>query len=251
MFPYIYIVLPSYAVLAFLGAFVTLVFLYFRREAYHVPFNKFLILFFSCIVGGFIGSKVLYTLAQFAAQGSSVRFSELPVLFMWSGYAFYGGLFGVLIALHIMVKHLGKLKLRDMHQMIAPALPLFHGFGRIGCMMAGCCYGVTLAHPIIIFNVVQVNLFPTQLVESIYEFLLFGVLYWIGKHYPRFDLLKGYLLSYAVFRFCIEFVRADTDRGMWFGISTSQWISLMIIVYFFIKRVRSHRENSCIKKSLS
>lgn len=234
MMPYVYIILPSYAVLAFLGIFITLIFLYFHKDQYHVPFNDFLFLFCSCIIGGFIGSKLLYVFSQLPILGTDFSFVELPRLFLHSGYVFYGGLFGVLTTLYIVVVYRGHNTVDEMYQMIAPSLPLFHGFGRIGCMMAGCCYGITLENPVVLFNMVQINLFPTQLIESVYEFSLFVLIYWIGKHYPKVDLLRLYLVSYAVFRFCIEFVRADNDRGMWLMLSTSQWISIVILVYFCV-----------------
>ena len=60
MYPYIYIVLPSYVVLAFVGMFIALIFMFFRLEKYQIAFSDFLKIFFFCIVGGYIGSKILF-----------------------------------------------------------------------------------------------------------------------------------------------------------------------------------------------
>lgn len=114
--------------------------------------------------------------------------------------------------------------------MIAPAIPLFHAFGRIGCFLAGCCYGFELSDPIVIASDFVITHFPVQLVESLFNILLFIVLNIVQRYRPNTRILYVYMLSYAVFRFIIEFFRGDVTRGLFFGISTSQLISAIIIV---------------------
>jgi len=69
----------------------------------------------------------------------------------------------------------------------------------------------------------------TQLYEAVGCLLLSVALSQWAPRRQRFDgqptLL--FLLGYAVLRFALEFVRAD-DRGLYAGLSTSQWISLAI-----------------------
>ena len=60
MYPYIYITLPSYAVLAVIGALAVAFFLYFRIEKYKLPFLDFIRMFALCIVFGFLGSRLVY-----------------------------------------------------------------------------------------------------------------------------------------------------------------------------------------------
>ena len=128
-----------------------------------------------------------------------------------------------------------KLDLSAWSDMIAPVVPLFHVFGRIGCFLGGCCYGaespvgfVYRYSPIPDAN--GVVRFPIQLVEAFWNLLLFLVLsHLLRKNRFSGRLFCGYLLAYAPARFLLEFWRGDTLRGSWLGLSTSQWVSLLVI----------------------
>ena len=233
MFPYIYITLPSYTVMAFLGGFASLLFLYFRIPRYGIVFNDFLRLFLVAVVGCLVGAKVLFFLTMLPYAPHGISPLELLILLIASGYVFYGGLFGALAAIKLTFRRVisGNYSWEILRNFIAPALPLFHGFGRIGCFMAGCCYGIPLESPWSIGHITLERM-PTQLIESAYEFILFVVLVYIGYRWKQVNLLKVYLISYAIFRFFIEFVRADPDRGGWSLFSTSQWISIFILLYY-------------------
>lgn len=164
------------------------------------------------------------------------------------GLAYYGGLLGGTAAALWVLKRdrLPLLKVADI-TMTGVAMGLF--FGRIGCFLAGCCYGVLadhppgtsfpawspasegqfreglLAHP----GMPSLPVHPTQLYEALGCLVLSVALSQWAPRRQRFDgqptLL--FLLGYAVLRFLLEYVRAD-DRGLYFGLSTSQWISLLI-----------------------
>ena len=137
--------------------------------------------------------------------------------------------------------------------MVVPAFPLFHGFGRIGCFMAGCCYGVKLATPAELFGIFTLDRLPVQLIEAGFEFLLFAVLLFCEKKQAKTDTLQIYLITYAIFRFCIEFFRGDAIRGIFLGFSTAQWVSLAIItcyVYRHFKMCRTGRKTEAIQSEL-
>ena len=130
--------------------------------------------------------------------------------------------------------------------LLAPAIPLFHFFGRIGCFLGGCCYGVpcsfgfTYTHNLI-EQANGVSRFPIQLVEAAFNLALF-VLLWTLQKKGKFQgkRLVLYLLCYSVGRFVFEFGRGDTYRGIWFGLSTSQYISvglfLVAVVFLLYQR---------------
>ena len=158
-------------------------------------------------------------------------------LLLMSGYVFYGGLFGSLIALKMILRRMPSYRWSSLRIFIAPAIPLFHGFGRIGCFMAGCCYGLPLANPIQI-GPISLDYLPTQIIEAGFEFLLFGILVYVGYRWKQLNLLKLYLTVYAIFRFIIEFYRGDLDRGFWIMFSTSQWISIFILGYYVFEAVK-------------
>ena len=72
---------------------------------------------------------------------------------------------------------------------------------------------------------------------------MFVVLTSLVKKSPKVDALRVYLLSYATFRFVIEFFRGDALRGVWFGISLAQWISIGIFVYYIVRGICKKKGN--------
>ena len=124
----------------------------------------------------------------------------------------------------------------------APGIALGHVVGRVGCLMAGCCWGrqTTLPWGDHLHRPVRrtrnvgtplgVPLHPTQLYEAGAELLILGLLLATerkGRPFPG-RTFWGYMLLYAVSRFAIEFFRGD-PRGAVLGVSTSQFISLVLV----------------------
>mgnify|MGYP000367129991 CR=1 FL=1 len=136
MCPYIQITLPSYGVLAFIGAFAALLFLYFRLDRFDIAFTQFLKLVALCAVGCVLGSKLMYALTQIPWLIENFSAKNLLMLIPNSGYVFYGGLLGMILAIYLYAKKGPDLR-GWIYRMVVPAFPLFHGFGRIGCFMAG------------------------------------------------------------------------------------------------------------------
>jgi phosphatidylglycerol:prolipoprotein diacylglycerol transferase len=138
---------------------------------------------------------------------------------------------------------------------IAPGIALGHVVGRMGCLLAGCCYGtpttlpwgITFSDPFAAANVgtpLHVALHPTQLYDAAAEFVILMLLLGTERRGRKFSgrTFWFYILLYAVSRFAIEFVRGD-PRGSTFGWSTSQAISmglapLAIIMLMILARRR-------------
>ena len=99
MYPYIHIILPSYTVMALLGGFVALCYIFFRLEKFSVEFSTFLKLFFFCVLGGIVGSKLLFALTQLNWLFHNFSVENMVLLIPQSGFVFYGGLFGVIFTL--------------------------------------------------------------------------------------------------------------------------------------------------------
>ncbi len=130
-----------------------------------------------------------------------------------------------------------------------PALPyldvvllgvgLFLAFGRVGCLMAGCCHGrpwrwgVTYGHEHVDEgfpeHLAGVRLFPIQVIESAFALavVVAGIVA-ILEGYPPGTAFTLYVLVYAAGRFCFEFVRGDAGRPCLWGFSEAQWTSLII-----------------------
>lgn len=237
MYPYIQFTLPSYSVLAAAGAVMVLIFLFFRTDKFGVNFKDFLAMFVVCAVFGAIGSRAVFIISRIPWLITNLSVENVLKTVLGGGFVYYGGLFGVLLGILVYCKLL-NLESGPVYNMVAPAIPLFHIFGRIGCFLAGCCYGFLLPTPITIGGMV-IDRFPTQIIEAAFNLMLFLAIYLLQKKFIRVKWMRVYLISYAVFRFLIEFTRGDDLRGFFFALSTSQIISLFIlagcVISFFLK----------------
>ncbi len=243
MLPFIEIfgkTIPMYAVMAFLGAGAMCgvsVLLAKRRGTVSAEDIFYMLLYAG--IGCLIGSKALYLIISvdvYWLEGKSFGENILywATLLMSGGLVFYGGLVGAFLgALRYCTRY--KIPFYESVEIVIPTVPLFHAFGRAGCFLAGCCYGkeydgalaVTFEKSIGAPN--GVPLFPVQLAEAAGNLLLFAVLTVLFlKNYPRVSLSGLYLVCYAAMRFVLEFFRGDVIRGGLLGISTSQWISVLI-----------------------
>lgn len=156
------------------------------------------------------------------------------------GLVYYGGLSGVLVTTLIFVNK--KLMSYKIYNILAFVIPLFHSISRLGCYFAGCCYGV---HSKTLYELPHFSngefsgdyCVPVQIYESIFELLLAIIIFIIYiRNKDKYNLLKGYLLSYSIFRFLVEFLRGDIERGVYFGISFSQYISIFIILFIIFQK---------------
>ena len=248
MYPYIQIVLPSYEVMAFLGGIIALLFVYFRLDTYQIIFTEFLKLFFICAASCFVGSKLLFIGTKLPVMMHDFSIQNVIQIIIESGFVFYGGLFGVIAALVFYTRN-DKYMRKKLFALITPAIPLFHSFGRIGCLLAGCCYGKTLEQPIGIAGFVEFYKIPVPLLEAAFEFVLFLILLLMEKRAFQGDLLQVYLITYAVFRFANEFFRGDEARGRLFMFSTSQWISMGVVIFYFIRMIKQGKRREVTKET--
>lgn len=190
------------------------------------------------IVSALAGAKLLLFVVDFRAFSTDPR--EIFSL-MRSGGVFYGGLIaGVAAAMWYIGRH--RMPLWTTTDIFAPAIALGHVVGRLGCVMAGCCFGqpttvawaITFHDPAAAANVgtpLGIPLHPTQLYEAGAEALILLTLLLFERRGQRFPgrTFWTYLLLYGMSRFIIEFYRGDS-RGMVFDrLSTSQLISMVLI----------------------
>jgi len=188
------------------------------------------------VIAALVGAKLLLLVVNFSYFRNNP--DEILVLAR-SGGVFYGGLItATLVAFWYIRRH--ALPFWTTCDMFAPGIALGHVIGRMGCLMAGCCYGrqttvpwaVTFTDPFAAANVgtpLNVPLHPTQVYEAGAELLILIFLLVTekkGRPYPG-RTFWGYMLLYAFSRFIIEFYRAD-ERGFVMGLSTSQFISVLL-----------------------
>lgn len=185
---------------------------------------------FTGLAGGILGAKLLFYITEIkeviANPKMLLNFSE--------GFVVYGGIIGGVLGayLYLRVKKLPALRYVDL---AIPSVALAQGFGRIGCFLAGCCYGretkgwygVTFHDSPFAPN--GVSLIPTQLLSSAADFLHFFLLLWIAKRKKQDGVVAAaYFICYSIGRFVIEFLRND-PRGNVSIFSTSQFISLFML----------------------
>lgn len=208
------------------------------------------------------GAKIMFVLSRIPklVMGWSTfvsAFEKAPFValsFVFGGLTFYGGLFGAILALWIYCKQY-KVNMQIIAHAMTPCIPLAHAFGRIGCFMAGCCYGREYNGPLAVcfpFNenvpeLSEVPRFPVQLLEAFLDIVLFVVLLILRKKIVNaYRLLGIYLLGYAIIRFADEYLRGDVDRGVYHFFSTSQIISIILLPIAIFVIVRS--KNTVIEK---
>ncbi len=233
--------IAMYGLMILLGIGIGIILAVKRSDRYQISRQD--VLFSSCygVIGLVIGAKLLFivTIVPSLLRNQALWLSDISMIspLLSGGFVFYGGLLGALLGYYIYCRqyHIRFICLLDL---IAPSVPIIHGFGRIGCFFAGCCYGLPYRGPLhIIFHKSTIApnnlaLLPIQLIESGFNFLAgFGLLYYAGRKPGQGKLIGVYLIYYAIFRFLIEFFRGDGARGIIYSLSISQWISLLLLPF--------------------
>ncbi len=189
------------------------------------------------ILSALVGAKLLLLAVDVRRYAANPR--ELWDLAQ-AGGVFYGGLIaGVSAGLWYGYRH--GLPLWTTADVFAPGIALGHVVGRLGCLMAGCCFGrptsvpwaITFTNPSAarVGTPLGVPLHPTQLYEAGAEALILGVLLVLERRGRPFAgrTFWSYMLLYGVSRFVIEFYRGDS-RGLVFDVlSTSQFVSVILV----------------------
>lgn len=207
------------------------------------------------LIGAITGAKILYLATVWPFMIEDLPYLTcIPDLFfkkyLYAGFVYYGGAIGFLSVSYLYAR-CNHIPYSDIASPLVPALALFHVFGRLGCFFQGCCYGVPTQrgfaviyqHSEIAPN--DIPLFPVQLVEAGAEAAIFILLLHYLKKKVRGSVLAAiYLLSYGVLRFVLEFFRDDSYRGMLYGLSLSQYISILGIVAGSVIVLASRRHAS-------
>lgn len=227
--------IPSYTLMVLLGFGAGFLWCAFQYRRYHLSTDVFVASYLIAGVGAFFGGKIFY-----AAQGFP-QFLELHAqtglsfldYFMQGGLVFYGGMAGTLLCILLDAKVFTVPKW-DLMDCLLPALPLAQAFGRVGCFLVGCCYGMPSSFGFCMDASAiaphGIRLLPVQLIESACCIALFLALAHLSKKArPAGFLLGIYLAGYGSARFILEFFRYDRVRGIIGPFSVSQWISMFCI----------------------
>ncbi len=240
--------IPVYGFLIMIGGICSVCLALLLIKKVNLEFFDFMCCVAFIIIGAFVGAKLLSIFTSFKTIMEYFIFVRPPLFegimtVLQSGFVFYGGLIGGLVAL-ILYCVVCKVDLKPYISVAAAVLPLGHAFGRVGCFFAGCCYGIpydgwlsyTYTHadnPTEGF--LGVPRFPVQLLEACCLLILFGILLYIFFKKPNsYATTVGYIIGYGILRFCLEFLRGDKERGGFLGVSTSQWISILLVIALIV-----------------
>lgn len=236
MYPYeLFMGIHLYGVCIAVGLLLCFGVLYFcaKKLSYHESLTDFI--FYAAIAsiaGGFFSAAVFqgfYNYLDDPSQGFSLT----------GGITFIGGLIGgviIFISAYFIFRKKIKGNIIDIFGVGPCCITIAHSLGRIGCLFAGCCHGKFLGTSKVAGGIYMDGTFgwgyyvPTQLYEAIFLFILFAVLIILLLKFKFKHNMSVYLIAYGIFRFVIEYFRAD-ERGSFIGnISPSQFWSILMVV---------------------
>ena len=206
------------------------------------------------IVGGIVGGRTLYVATFWREQFADKPFWEVFMI-QHGGLVFYGGFIGASLA-GVLYGRLKKLQIWKLFDAIAPSIALGYAFGRIGCLLNGCCYGRACTLPWAIrfpppVECAGIPVHPTQIYESLLGLCLYGGLAWLYRR-KKFNgqIIATYLICYPLLRSFVELFRGDYPPNQHFlgGWATpAQLVSIGILVggiclFFLLPRTASASE---------
>ena len=178
------------------------------------------------LLGGIVGGRLFYV----ALQPDLFLQTPLEVVALWhGGLVWYGGFLGGVFAAWLYARSQRLQALAALEQLI-PFVALGHAIGRVGCFLNGCCYGrPTQTWCGVVFPGHDTPVLPTQLFETLGLLIIYAALRILqqrstGSRSPG-RILGWYLVSYAVLRFFLEFLRGD-QTAWWLGLTLQQTISI-------------------------
>ncbi len=193
------------------------------------------------ILSAIIGGRFLFILENLSVY----KENWLEIFYPWvGGFSSLGSVLSVIIASSIYL-YFHRIKILSFLDLLALYGPLLQGIARIGCFLAGCCYGaytdsifsIVYTHPDCVAPL-HVSLYPSQLLESMGSFLIFIILYFfLSKIFIKSgQILFSYLILNSVLRFLVDFIRGDWEPVITVPLiflqtfSFTQIISVMIFV---------------------
>jgi phosphatidylglycerol:prolipoprotein diacylglycerol transferase len=212
------------------------------------------------IVGAIIGARTLYVITFWKEQFAGEPIWEVFMV-QKGGLVYYGGLIGACLGCIIFAR-IKKLELWKLADVLAPSIALGYVFGRIGCLMNGCCYGRACelpwairypaghaTHPV---GGLATPVHPTQIYESLLSLCLYAALAWLYRR-KKFDgqIFATYLVSYALLRSFVEMFRGDYPDYQHFlgGWATpAQLVSIGILATGVVLFWLLHRQRVAVPK---
>jgi phosphatidylglycerol:prolipoprotein diacylglycerol transferase len=236
MYPYeIIFGMDLYSILIAVGVIVCMVFIRLQADWRGLKAKLQNLVLFNTIAAVVLGYGAAVLLQAFYNYMAKGKFEIVNS----TGSTFYGGLIGgtaMFIIIYFVVGHFlypdgyHARHFRTVSDLAPAAITVAHGFGRLGCLMAGCCYGAKCDAW---YCVEMVNLgykvVPVQLFEALFLFALSAVLLILFKKGKKYEM-PIYMMTYAVWRFVAELMRNDYRGATVVDFLTpSQFISVLLL----------------------
>ncbi len=223
-----------YGILVAIGIFAAFLSIFVYCKRLHIPDGFVDFIFYNGV------ASILFGFFSAALFQSVYNFIENPErgFRLGVGITFIGGLIGgalFFLLIYFIFRCRLKNSLAEVISVIPCAILVAHAFGRVGCFFAGCCYGTetdsflgvqfpNLAHPV----------YPTQLYEAIFLFLMFALCSYLLLRYRTRHNMSLYLFGYGIFRFLLEFMRGDARGEFVALLSPSQFWSVLMVAAAFL-----------------
>lgn len=248
MYPYKLFTLPDgsgitlYEILIIVGVIAAIVLFRILADKREMPAKLQNLILFGGVVSFVVGylSAVLFQAVYNALETGEFSLNGQ------TGSTFYGGLIGGTVCMLLIYFIGGKILYKKSHDYLhwfptfaniaAACIPFAHGFGRIGCLMAGCCHGrltdawYGIPMDIGALDGVYVKVVPIQLFEALFLFALAAFLIFLNCKKKGY-CIPVYFIGYGIWRFIIEYFR-DDDRGATFisFLTPSQLTAVFLIL---------------------
>ena len=206
-----------------------------RAARVNISGEKIADIVFWLMAGGIVGARAVYVATYWKDEFASQPFREIFMI-QHGGLVYYGGLIGATLAgcIHIWWKKLPLWKTADV---LAPSIALGNVFGRIGCLLNGCCYGRACSLPWAIrfpadHSTGGLPVHPTEIYDALLNFALYLFLAWLFRH-KKFNgqVFATYLIAYAIFRSIVEYFRGDYPSDhIHDGLTSGQLVSIPIFI---------------------
>lgn len=246
--------IPSFGVMMALGFLAGLYWASKRAEQMSENPDAFIEFAPWLIISAVVGARICY----FFFFPDLFWADPISAIFSRGGLVWYGGMIGCILALTLFSR-IRKIPFFKVGDIMAPAAALGLAFGRIGCFLAGCCFGGPCALPWAVSYPVghethPHTVHPAPLYESSLALVLIGIMLQVQKRFPKTGTVSWtFVAGYGLIRFFIEYARGD--RLIWLealDLSASQLISLcgVLIGVAMLIRIKSSK-NSLSKNTFS
>ncbi len=229
------LVVYSYGLMIALGALVSTFLMLQRAEDVPVNKNDLVDVIIFMLLGGIIGGRIVFVLTGW----EYFQHNLLETLMVWQGgLAFQGSLLGGALAVWVMLKR-KNIPFWSAVDTLIPYVAIGQSFGRLGCYLNGCCYGLISEGPFSVTFPGQIVMrVPTQILYSLGHVLIFIILRSYQETLPsKGRVLALYLMLFSLMRFFFDFLRGD-ELSSFAGFHLTQILAIGLflcgmLVYFY------------------